>query len=337
MLDCGEKIGVCQWGKSRLNAPFSRDYGMPGGVIAVAVIFNLCYKANGVSVCSEYIKCRGSEMIGVDRIIENALSEDIHTGDITTMTVVPESRDIRARIVAKERFVLAGMAVAARVFSLLDGAVSMTQHYSDGAVVGKGAVLAEMQGNAAIILQGERVALNLLQRMSGIATITAQFVAAVQGTKAKVVDTRKTTPGLRVLEKYAVRVGGGTNHRSGLYDGVLIKENHIAAAGGIGVAVARARANVPHTLKIEVETETLAQVVEAVASGADIIMLDNMDLVTMREAVEIIGGKALVEASGGVTLETVAGIAATGVDLISVGALTHSARAMDISLLLEEW
>jgi len=186
-----------------------------------------------------------------------------------------------------------------------------------------------------MLLQGERVALNLLQRMCGIATLTARYVAAVKGTRARVVDTRKTTPGLRVLEKYAVRVGGGTNHRTGLYDGVLIKENHIAAAGGITEAVRRARSYIPHTMKVEIETETLAQVAEALAAGADIIMLDNMELAAMREAVLLIGGKALVEASGGVNLETIRGIAETGVDIISVGALTHSARAMDISMLLE--
>jgi nicotinate-nucleotide pyrophosphorylase (carboxylating) len=273
----------------------------------------------------------------VDKIIENALQEDIHTGDITTMAVVPHARNIKARMVAKEQFVLAGIEVAARVFHILDPAISFLPRYEDGATVNSGDVLAEMNGDAANLLQGERVALNLLQRMCGIATLTARFSASVCGTKAKVVDTRKTTPGLRILEKYAVRVGGGNNHRTGLYDGVLIKENHIAAAGGIAVAVERAKATVSHTLKIEVETETLQQVAEAIAAGADIIMLDNMDLSTMRQAVALIDGRALVEASGGVSLATVAAIAATGVDLISVGALTHGARAMDISMLMEEW
>jgi nicotinate-nucleotide pyrophosphorylase (carboxylating) len=190
-------------------------------------------------------------------------------------------------------------------------------------------------GDAASLLQGERVALNLLQRMCGIATLTSRFVAAVTGTRARIVDTRKTTPGLRQLEKYAVRVGGGINHRTGLYDGVLIKENHIAAAGGITEAIRRARAYIPHTLKIEIETESLAQVDEALASGADIIMLDNMSLDEMHSAVALIAGRALVEASGGVNLESVRSIAETGVDIISVGALTHSPRAMDISMLLE--
>ncbi|RNC69614.1 MAG: carboxylating nicotinate-nucleotide diphosphorylase [Desulfuromonadales bacterium] len=274
-------------------------------------------------------------MIGLDRIIENALMEDIHTGDITTLAVVPERRAARARLVAKESMVLAGIDVAARVFTFLDSSVCVTARYADGARLSAGDIIAEMAGDSASLLQGERVALNLLQRMCGTATLTAKYVEAVTGTKARIVDTRKTTPGLRVLEKYAVRVGGGINHRTGLYDGVLIKENHIAAAGGITEAISRARCYIPHTMKVEVETETLAEVAEALSAGADIIMLDNMDLASMREAVALIGGKALVEASGGVNLETVQGIAGTGVDIISVGALTHSARAMDISMLLE--
>jgi len=274
-------------------------------------------------------------MTGVDRIIENALAEDIHTGDITTQAVVPERRSARARLVAKEPLVLAGIQVAARVFQLLDSAVVFQARCRDGEQVPAGTVIAELEGDSALLLQGERVALNLLQRMCGTATLTDKYVAAVRGTRARIVDTRKTTPGLRVLEKYAVRVGGGINHRTGLYDGILIKENHIAAAGGITAAITRARAYIPHTLKIEIETETLAQVAEALEAGADIIMLDNMDLATMREAVSLIGGRAVVEASGGVNLETVRDIAETGVDVISVGALTHSARAMDISMLLE--
>lgn len=274
-------------------------------------------------------------MTGLDRIIENALLEDIHTGDITTLAVVPEPRAASARLIAKEAMVLAGIDVAARVFHLLDNAVVFTPVFRDGDRLEPGDVLAEIAGKAAVLLQGERVALNLLQRMCGVATLTARYVAAVEGTGARVVDTRKTTPGLRVLDKYAVRVGGGINHRTGLYDGVLIKENHIAAAGGIAEAVRRARAYIPHTMKIEVETESLAEVGEALAAAADIIMLDNMDLPTMAEAVRLIDGRALVEASGGVNLDTIRSIAGTGVDIISVGALTHSARAMDISMLLE--
>lgn len=275
-------------------------------------------------------------MLGIDKIIENALLEDIHTGDITTMAVVPEKRGAEARLIAKEPMVLAGIEVAARVFVVVDPEVRFTARFADGARLRAGDVIADITGDAASLLQAERVALNLLQRMSGIATLTARYKEAVAGTAAKVVDTRKTTPGLRQLEKYAVRVGGGNNHRTGLYDAVLIKENHIAAAGGISVAVERARAFVPHTMKVEVETESLDQVTEALAAGADIIMLDNMDLETMRRAVAMIDGRSLCEASGGVSLETIAAIAATGVDIISVGALTHSARAMDISMLLGE-
>ena len=274
-------------------------------------------------------------MTGLDRILENALQEDIHTGDITTLAVVPDPRPARARLIAKEAMVLAGIDVAARVFHLLDSSVNYSPAFRDGDRLQPGDVLAEVDGDAAILLQGERVALNLLQRMCGVATLTSRYVSAVEGTGARVVDTRKTTPGLRMLDKYAVRVGGGINHRTGLYDGVLIKENHIAAAGGITEAIRRARAYIPHTMKIEVETESLAQVVEALAASADIIMLDNMDLNSMAEAVHLIDGRALVEASGGVNLETIRAIAGTGVDIISIGALTHSARAMDISMLLE--
>ncbi|HET6420125.1 MAG TPA: carboxylating nicotinate-nucleotide diphosphorylase [Geobacteraceae bacterium] len=276
-------------------------------------------------------------MIGLDRIIENALLEDIHTGDITTLAVVPEGRKIRAKLIAKEPMVLCGINVAARVFHYLDKTIRFDSAFPDGSPLGRGEIIAEISGEAALLLQGERVSLNLLQRMCGIATLTSRFVEAVKGTKAKVADTRKTTPGLRQLEKYSVRVGGGANHRTGLYDGVLIKENHIAAAGGISVAIQRARAYIPHTMKIEIETETLTQVEEALNAGADIIMLDNMDNETMRKAVNMIAGRALVEASGGVSIETIRGIAETGVDIISVGALTHSARAMDISMLMEDY
>jgi nicotinate-nucleotide pyrophosphorylase (carboxylating) len=272
----------------------------------------------------------------IDRIIENALAEDIHTGDITTQAVVRKKRAARAILMAKEDLILSGIDVAGRVFIMLDEKVSFSPMYQDGASILSGQTIAEVRGNAAVLLQGERVALNLLQRMSGIATLTSRYVEAVKGTRARLVDTRKTTPGLRVLEKYSVRVGGGINHRTGLYDGVLIKENHIAAAGGITEAVRNAREYIPHTMKIEVETETIGEVEEALAAGADIIMLDNMDNASMRTAVAMIAGKVLVEASGGVNLVTVRGIAETGVDIISVGALTHSARAMDISMILED-
>ena len=274
-------------------------------------------------------------MLMIDRMIEQALQEDIHTGDITTKAVVPQRRPAEARLIAKEELVLSGIDVAGRVFGQLNPEIKFSPHFNDGQRVEKGTVIATLQGDAADLLMGERVALNLLQRMCGIATLTSRFVAAISGTKARIVDTRKTTPGLREIEKYSVRVGGGINHRTGLYDGVLIKENHIAAAGGVSEAISRARAYIPHTLKIEIETETLAQVDEALAAGADIIMLDNMTLEDMRTAVLKIGDRALVEASGGVNLESVRAIAETGVDIISVGALTHSPRAMDISMLLD--
>ncbi|MDD3801046.1 MAG: carboxylating nicotinate-nucleotide diphosphorylase [Desulfuromonas thiophila] len=272
-------------------------------------------------------------MFEVDEIITRALREDIGTGDVTTRATVPPGRQARAQLVAKDDFVLCGIEVARQVFSRLDSDICFEALKSDGSRVGRGEVLAWLKGDAAQLLQGERVALNLLQRMSGIATTTAAYVAAVTGSNATIVDTRKTMPGLRVLDKYAVRVGGGQNHRTSLYDGVLIKENHIAAAGGIVPAVQRARTQVPHTLKIEVETRDLDEVRQALEVGADIIMLDNMNLEQMREAVTLIGDRALTEASGGVNLDRVAAIAATGVRLISVGALTHSVRAADISLL----
>lgn len=271
----------------------------------------------------------------IDRIIAEALAEDIHTGDITTLALQLGSRRIDGFLKAKEQMVVCGIEVVRQVFETVDGSVVFTPCCSDGDSISAGDIIARFSGDAALLLQGERVALNLMQRMSGVATLTARFVKAVEGTKARIVDTRKTTPGLRVLEKYAVRAGGGINHRTGLYDGVLIKENHVAAAGGIATAISSVRSYIPHTLKIEIETETLAEVSEALAAGADIIMLDNMSNDMMREAVALIAGKALTEASGGVNLTTVRGIAETGVDIISVGALTHSAPAMDISMLLE--
>ena len=267
------------------------------------------------------------------RIIETALQEDIGSGDITTQATVAPELVSQAELVAKEDFVLAGINVAAEVFKTLDPSVSFECLIEDGQAVKRGEVLAWLKGPAAVLLQGERVALNLLQRMSGIATMTAVFVREVAETGAVVVDTRKTMPGLRVLDKYSVRVGGGTNHRTSLYDGVLIKENHIAAAGSITIAIERARSRAPHTLKIEVEATTIAEVTEALQAEADIILLDNMTSDQLREAVQLIAGQAKAEASGGVNLETIREIAETGVDLISVGALTHSACAVDISML----
>jgi nicotinate-nucleotide pyrophosphorylase (carboxylating) len=269
----------------------------------------------------------------VDRLIRTALEEDIGPGDVTTAATIAPETVARAELVAKEEFVLAGIDIARRVFEMLDARVAFERLSKDGQTVKRGEVLAWLKGNAASLLQGERVALNLLQRLSGVATLTARFVKETAGTGATVVDTRKTTPGLRALEKYAVRIGGGGNHRMALYDGVLIKENHIAAAGGIATAVSRARRHVPHTLKIEVEVRDLNEVGEALAAGADILLLDNMDLAQLRAAVELVAGRAVTEASGGVNLETVRAIAETGVDLISVGALTHSYRSVDISML----
>jgi len=274
-------------------------------------------------------------MFEIERIIRTALQEDIGHGDITTLATIEAGTMARAQLVAKEDFILAGIDVARQVFLTLDGTVGFEKLKDDGQAVCKGDVLCWIQGEARILLQGERVALNLLQRMCGIATQTSRFVEAVSGTGAIVVDTRKTTPGLRVLEKYSVRMGGGQNHRTSLYDGVLIKENHIVAAGGITAAIQRARQRVPHTLKIEVETSTMAEVDEAVAAGADIILLDNMGPDMLREAVGRVAGRAVTEASGGVRLDTVREIASTGVNLVSVGALTHSSKAVDISMLFE--
>ncbi|WP_126424711.1 carboxylating nicotinate-nucleotide diphosphorylase [Brevibacillus marinus] len=270
------------------------------------------------------------------RKLEEWLQEDIGFGDITTNSTIPAHEQGTGIIYTKEAGVIAGLDIAQEVFQLLDSSLVFRPLAADGDRVEKGTTLAEVEGSVRSILSGERLALNLLQRLSGIATRTRQYVEAVQGTKARVVDTRKTTPGLRMLEKYAVRVGGGHNHRYALYDAVLIKDNHIKGAGGIGKAVQAVRAAIPHTMKIEVETETLSQVREALDAGADIIMLDNMPLEMMREAVALVAGRAVVEASGGVTLETIGAIAGTGVDVISVGALTHSVRALDISLDLNQ-
>lgn len=271
----------------------------------------------------------------IERIVSTALKEDIGLGDVTSMATVARDTTARAELVAKEDFVVAGLDVAAAVFHQLDKNVRFEKIFVDGQKAKKGDVLAWLKGSALMLLQGERVALNLLQRMSGIATLTARFVAAVDGTDAIIVDTRKTVPGLRALDKYAVRAGGGRNHRIGLFDGVLIKENHIVAAGGIAAAIAGTRERVPHTLKIEVETRDLDEVQQALEAGADIIMLDNMTSAEMVQAVTLIDGRALTEASGGVTLERVREIAETGVNIISVGALTHSVVASDISMLFK--
>jgi nicotinate-nucleotide pyrophosphorylase (carboxylating) len=270
----------------------------------------------------------------IEELVERFLDEDIGRGDRTTEAVVPEDLSGKARIEAREGGVIAGIDVARACFAALAD-ISWKPEVADGDRVEAGAVVARVEGPMRALLTGERTALNLLQRLSGIATMTRRYVDAIGTSPAEVVDTRKTTPGLRALEKYAVRVGGGSNHRAGLDDGILIKDNHIAAAGSVAEAVGRARRDVPHGLKIEVEVQTLDQLDEALAAGAEAILLDNMSPQMVRDAVARAGGKALLEASGGITLETVSEYAGTGVDLISVGALTHSVRAIDLSLEVE--
>ena len=274
------------------------------------------------------------DLRSLDSLIELAFAEDIGIGDITTDATVPPTQMGVGTFLAKSEGVVAGLPVAERVFAKLDETLTFRALVNDGDAVIAGTPIAEVEGSAKTILIGERTALNFLQRLSGIATLTAQFVAAVADYDTKIVDTRKTAAGWRTVQKYAVCVGGGQNHRFGLYDGVLIKDNHIVAAGGISNAVQRARQTVPHTAKIEVEVETLDQVDEALKAGADILLLDNMSPSSMKSVVHEVGDLAVTEASGGITLDKVKTVAATGVDLISVGALTHSAMPMDISLTL---
>jgi nicotinate-nucleotide pyrophosphorylase (carboxylating) len=272
----------------------------------------------------------------IEAVVAQALAEDIGHGDLTTQTAIPAAVQSTAHIVTREAGVVAGLPVVIAVFHQLDPRLKVLLHVDDGATVAAGTKLATVVGSARSILSGERVALNLLQRLSGIATMTAQYVAAVANTKAKILDTRKTTPGLRALEKYAVRVGGGYNHRFGLYDGVMLKDNHLAilAAQGIDLvsAIKQVRQHLGPMVQIEVEVESVDAAIAAAESGADLILLDNMPLDQLRLAVQAIAGRAKTEASGGVTLQTVRAIAETGVDYISVGALTHSVRALDIGL-----
>lgn len=274
--------------------------------------------------------------IDLDDIIRRAIAEDVGQGDITTAATVPAGKRGRARIVVKEpEMILAGGLLIERVFTMTGAAPRMTSLAAEGARLRQGDVLAEIDGMLAGLLIGERVALNFVQLMSGIATVTRRFVDTVAGTRARIVDTRKTHPGLRALEKYAVRAGGGHNHRFGLDSGILIKENHIAAAGSVTAAIEGARRVAPHTFRVEIECETLAQVEEARRAGADAILLDNMALVDIHLARKVAGDAAILEVSGGVSLETVRAIAESGIDIISVGALTHSARAVDISMRIE--
>jgi len=268
----------------------------------------------------------------IEAAIEAALREDMPEGDITSESIVPAEARSEAYFLAKEDGVVAGLEVAARVFAKIDPSTIFIERFRDGAVFRQGDRLARVKGPTIVLLKGERTALNFLQRLCGVATATRRFVEAVDGTKAKILDTRKTTPGLRLLEKYAVRTGGGTNHRLGLSDMVLIKDNHLRFVGSVGEAVRRARAKVRPGVRIEVEAASLLQVREALAAGADMIMLDNMPLETMSQAVALAGGRVPLEASGNMTLDRVRAVAETGVDFISVGALTHSARALDISM-----
>lgn len=268
----------------------------------------------------------------LDDLIRRVLDEDIGSGDITTDSLVPEDARAEAVIYSKESGVLAGLDVAEKVFRALDPGVRVEKLLSDGSLLEPRRVIARVAGSARALLTGERVALNFLQRLSGVATATRRLAELIEGTGARLVDTRKTTPGLRLLEKYAVRVGGGYNHRTGLYDGILIKDNHIKVAGGIAEAVRMVRSVAPHTLRIEVEVEDLDQLEEAVRAGADAVLLDNMPVAMIREAVRRHKGRVLLEASGGITIQNIREIAETGVDLISVGAITHSAPALDVSM-----
>jgi nicotinate-nucleotide pyrophosphorylase (carboxylating) len=267
-------------------------------------------------------------------LIDRALAEDLGDGDLTTRAVVPEGAEARARIGQKEPGVVAGLRVAQRTFERVDPELVWVAHCPEGKWREAGAI-AEITGSAASILAAERVALNFLGRLSGVATLTARYVRAVEGTDARILDTRKTTPGLRELEKEAVRRGGGVSHRGGLHDAILVKENHAALAGGVGEATRLALERAPDGVMVEVECATLAEVEEAVAAGVPRVLLDNMDPDELRRAVQVAAGRAELEASGGITLETVRAVAETGVDFISVGALTHSAPALDVSLLLE--
>ena len=267
-----------------------------------------------------------------DDIILRSLEEDAPFGDITTDVTVAGDATASGVFRAKESGVLCGIDIARRTFELVGGEVAFVKKKADGDLLEKGDIVAEISGNAASILMGERTALNLMQRASGIATATRRAMQAVEGTQARITDTRKTMPGLRKLDKYAVRAAGAVNHRFSLSDGILIKDNHIAAAGGIAPAVRAAKRKAPHTLKVEVEVESLDGLREALEAGADIIMLDNMSCALMREAVEITAGRAVLEASGNMGERDLAEVAATGVDLISIGGLTHTVKALDISL-----
>ncbi|MEA3486350.1 MAG: carboxylating nicotinate-nucleotide diphosphorylase [Thermodesulfobacteriota bacterium] len=273
--------------------------------------------------------------VRLKELIRTALDEDMGSGDLTTSSILTGNETGVAQVISKGEIIVAGITVFREVFHVLDSSLDFEEYFCDGQPAGKGENLACVSGSLKSILLAERVALNFFQRMCGIATMTHKYVEEISGTGVKILDTRKTTPNLRSLEKYAVKTGGGSNHRFGLYDGVMIKDNHISAAGGISNAVRKVVGNIPPTVQIEVEVKNLQEVEEALASGVDIIMLDNMGAGEMEKAVSLIGGRALVEASGNITLSNVKEIAETGVDFISVGALTHSAPAADISLVFK--
>jgi len=268
----------------------------------------------------------------IDQLVRGALQEDIGAGDLTTLSTVPANLQGKGIFRAKGDHVVAGLPLLERIFAMIDTTVRLSYFAHDGEAVGQGTVVAEAEGPVRGLLMGERTALNFVQRLSGTATLTRSYVDAVRGLPCKIIDTRKTTPGLRALEKYAVRMGGGTNHRLGLYDAALVKDNHIVAAGSIARAVDAVRRNAPFMAPIEVECATLSQVEEALKAKVGVIMLDNMKIEEMEKAVNLIAKRALVEASGGITLESVRAVAATGVDYISVGALTHSAPAGDFNM-----
>jgi nicotinate-nucleotide pyrophosphorylase (carboxylating) len=272
------------------------------------------------------------DRFAVDRLIDLWLLEDVGYGDLTAQTMIDEDATGAFVMNAREDLIVAGIDVALRVFQRYDASLTVQKHMSDGARAGKGAILLSVSGNARSLLTAERTALNIVQRMSGIANETARYVKAIEGTKARLLDSRKTTPGLRMLEKHAVACGGGLNHRLGLDNGVMIKDNHIAVAGSIEAAVARVRKTLPVLTKIEVECDRLDQVADALKTDVDVIMLDNMPLEAMREAVKMVNGKAKVEASGGIRLETIRPIAETGVDYISTSKIMQSAPAVDIGL-----
>jgi len=268
----------------------------------------------------------------LDKIIKCALEEDVFNYDITSVHTIPQNNSSRAVVKIKSAGIICGLDVAKRVFEIIDPNIKFVKKFNDGDSVKAGDIAAEIEGNTRSLLLGERTALNFMQRMSGIATLTSEFCKVIKGTNARIADTRKTAPGLRFVDKYSVECGGGTNHRYCLSDGVLIKDNHITASGGIKNVLNSVKGKIPHTIKIEIEASNIAQAIEALEYGADIIMLDNMGIEDMKKAVELINGRALIEASGGVSLDTIRSIAETGVDIISVGALTHSVKAMDISM-----